>query len=212
MSWVLANLPTIAGHLLAHLLQAVPAIIAEYLGIPQLTHLRKLTVEGDKITGFVDLALEVPAHGDLFVALDPPSPDTVALDLAAEDPAVLAALGYAAQYRGVRVTPGEPKELVKSPERLDAAQARIEREIGQVDQEVDHDEDEGDQHQIGDHHRPVERLDGVDDQLADAGPGEDGLGEHRAAEQTASGRTWPVRRYSPPAAASARAWPAFHTG
>ncbi|MBD0322851.1 MAG: electron transfer flavoprotein subunit beta/FixA family protein [Aldersonia sp.] len=30
---------------------AVPAIIAEYLGIPQLTHLRKLTVEGDKVTG-----------------------------------------------------------------------------------------------------------------------------------------------------------------
>ncbi|CCF64804.1 electron transfer flavoprotein subunit beta/FixA family protein [Nocardia cyriacigeorgica] len=30
---------------------AVPAIIAEYLGIPQLTHLRKLTVDGDKITG-----------------------------------------------------------------------------------------------------------------------------------------------------------------
>lgn len=30
---------------------AVPAIIAEYLGLPQLTHLRKLTVEGGKITG-----------------------------------------------------------------------------------------------------------------------------------------------------------------
>jgi electron transfer flavoprotein beta subunit len=30
---------------------AVPAIIAEYLGLPQLTHLRKLSVEGDKITG-----------------------------------------------------------------------------------------------------------------------------------------------------------------
>ncbi|MFI9509830.1 electron transfer flavoprotein subunit beta/FixA family protein [Nocardia sp. NPDC052566] len=30
---------------------AVPAIIAEYLGIPQLTHLRKLTVDGDRITG-----------------------------------------------------------------------------------------------------------------------------------------------------------------
>lgn len=30
---------------------AVPAIIAEYLGIPQLTHLRKLTVDGDTITG-----------------------------------------------------------------------------------------------------------------------------------------------------------------
>ncbi|WP_024799475.1 electron transfer flavoprotein subunit beta/FixA family protein [Nocardia sp. BMG51109] len=30
---------------------AVPAIIAEYLGIPQLTHLRKLAVDGEKITG-----------------------------------------------------------------------------------------------------------------------------------------------------------------
>ena len=30
---------------------AVPAIIAEYLGLPQLTHLRKLSVEGDKVVG-----------------------------------------------------------------------------------------------------------------------------------------------------------------
>ncbi|APE15854.1 electron transfer flavoprotein subunit beta/FixA family protein [Mycobacterium crocinum] len=30
---------------------AVPAIIAEYLGLPQLTHLRKVTVEGGKISG-----------------------------------------------------------------------------------------------------------------------------------------------------------------
>jgi electron transfer flavoprotein beta subunit len=30
---------------------AVPAIIAEYLGLPQLTHVRKLTVEGGKVTG-----------------------------------------------------------------------------------------------------------------------------------------------------------------
>jgi len=30
---------------------AVPAVIAEYLGLPQLTHLRKLTVEGGKVTG-----------------------------------------------------------------------------------------------------------------------------------------------------------------
>ena len=30
---------------------AVPAIIAEYLGLPQLTHMRKITVEGDKISG-----------------------------------------------------------------------------------------------------------------------------------------------------------------
>src|SRR6202451_2291734 len=30
---------------------AVPAIIAEYLGLPQLTHLRKLSLAGDKVTG-----------------------------------------------------------------------------------------------------------------------------------------------------------------
>jgi electron transfer flavoprotein beta subunit len=30
---------------------AVPAIVAEYLGLPQLTHLRKLSVEGGKVTG-----------------------------------------------------------------------------------------------------------------------------------------------------------------
>jgi electron transfer flavoprotein beta subunit len=30
---------------------AVPAIIAEYLGLPQLTHLRKVSVEGGEITG-----------------------------------------------------------------------------------------------------------------------------------------------------------------
>ncbi len=30
---------------------AVPAIVAEYLGLPQLTHLRKVAVEGDKVIG-----------------------------------------------------------------------------------------------------------------------------------------------------------------
>jgi len=30
---------------------SVPAIIAEYLGLPQLTHVRKLSVEGGKVTG-----------------------------------------------------------------------------------------------------------------------------------------------------------------
>ncbi|UGT41894.1 electron transfer flavoprotein subunit beta/FixA family protein [Nocardia yamanashiensis] len=30
---------------------AVPAIVAEYLGLPQLTHLRKLTVDGERIAG-----------------------------------------------------------------------------------------------------------------------------------------------------------------
>ncbi|MCH9666718.1 MAG: electron transfer flavoprotein subunit beta/FixA family protein [Actinomycetia bacterium] len=30
---------------------AVPAIVAEYLGLPQLTHLRKVTIEGGKVSG-----------------------------------------------------------------------------------------------------------------------------------------------------------------
>jgi Asp/Glu/hydantoin racemase len=34
-----------------------------------------------------------------------------------------AALGYGPQYRGVQVTPGDPTELVKSPDELDAALA-----------------------------------------------------------------------------------------
>lgn len=37
------------------------------------------------------------------------------------------ALGYEAQYRGVRVTPGDPIELVQSPENLDAALAKAVR-------------------------------------------------------------------------------------
>jgi uncharacterized protein (TIGR03089 family) len=32
-------------------------------------------------TGFLDLGAEVPPHGDVFVAFDPPTPDTLALDL-----------------------------------------------------------------------------------------------------------------------------------
>jgi uncharacterized protein (TIGR03089 family) len=32
-------------------------------------------------SGFLDLGAEVPPHGDVFVALDPPSPDSLALDL-----------------------------------------------------------------------------------------------------------------------------------
>jgi uncharacterized protein (TIGR03089 family) len=31
--------------------------------------------------GFLDLGIEVPPHGDVFVAIDPPSPDTLAIDI-----------------------------------------------------------------------------------------------------------------------------------
>ncbi|WP_247740086.1 MULTISPECIES: aspartate/glutamate racemase family protein [unclassified Paracoccus (in: a-proteobacteria)] len=36
-----------------------------------------------------------------------------------------ASLGYEAQYRGTRVTEGDPNELVQSPEKLDAALAKV---------------------------------------------------------------------------------------
>jgi allantoin racemase len=36
-----------------------------------------------------------------------------------------ASLGYEAQYRGTRVTEGDPNELVRSPEKLDAALAKV---------------------------------------------------------------------------------------
>lgn len=39
-----------------------------------------------------------------------------------------ASLGYEHLYRGVRVTPGDPNELVKSPEKLDAALAEAMKE------------------------------------------------------------------------------------
>ncbi len=58
--------------------------------------------------GFLDLGAEVPGHGDHFVALDPPEPSTLALDL---DGTALthAELLAAAAPDGVRrlVAPGE---------------------------------------------------------------------------------------------------------
>ena len=32
-------------------------------------------------TGFLDVGAEVPSHGDVFVALDPPTPEALAVDL-----------------------------------------------------------------------------------------------------------------------------------
>lgn len=55
--------------------------------------------------GFVDLALEVPAHGDLFVALDPPGPHTVALDLD----------GTVRTHAELAGTAGDDRRLVLAP-------------------------------------------------------------------------------------------------
>jgi allantoin racemase len=44
-----------------------------------------------------------------------------------------AGLGYEGQYRGTRVTPGDPTELVQSPEKLDAALAEAVRQSVEED-------------------------------------------------------------------------------
>src|ERR1044072_479206 len=66
-----------------------------------------------------------------------------------------------------------------------AAQARIDDEIEQVDDEVDHHEQETDQQQVGRHHRNVGELHGLDEELADARPGEHRLGDDGEGDQAA---------------------------
>src|SRR6056297_3821551 len=47
------------------------------------------------------------------------------------------------------------------------AQARVDREIEHVDDQVDADEHHRDEHQVGGHHRDIDKLDRVDEQQAD---------------------------------------------
>src|SRR5262249_35758997 len=61
--------------------------------------------------------------------------------------------------------------------------AGIDDRVERVDQEVDQDEDRRRQDEDGLDDRKVPEVDGVDNELPHAGPGEDGLRDHRAAEQ-----------------------------
>ena len=56
--------------------------------------------------------------------------------------------------------------------------ARVQQRIGNVHQQVDQDEHGHHDHQVGDDDGPVQHIDGVDQQLAHARPGEDGFGDH----------------------------------
>src|SRR6056297_2006314 len=65
------------------------------------------------------------------------------------------------------------------------AQARVDREIEHVDDQVDADEHHRDEHQVGGHDGDIDELDGVDEQQVHAGPlehrlGDDGEGDDRA--------------------------------
>ena len=66
-----------------------------------------------------------------------------------------------------------------------AAQARIDGEIEEIDREVDHDEDERDEHQVGRHHRDVDELHRLHEQCAETGPLEDGFGDDRERDHRA---------------------------
>src|SRR3546814_18886571 len=63
--------------------------------------------------------------------------------------------------------------------------AGIEHRVEDVDHQIDDDEHEYDDHQIGHDHRPIEDIDRIDDQLAHAGPGEDGLRHHGEGDHAA---------------------------
>ncbi len=66
-----------------------------------------------------------------------------------------------------------------------AAQARIDDEIEQVDDEVDDHEQQRDQQQVGRHHRDVGELHRLQEELADARPGEHRLGDDGEGDQGA---------------------------
>src|SRR3977135_208384 len=52
----------------------------------------------------------------------------------------------------------------------------IEPRVGEVDEEIDRDEQRDDDAQIADDHRPVEHVDRIDQELSHAGPSEYRLG------------------------------------
>lgn len=112
------------------------------------------TAESDGSAAFIVSAFSDPGLAELREAL----PDAVVVGIGEEafheaardgrsfaivtitpDPALIESfraraedLGYAEQYKGVRVTPGDPEELVEKPEQLDEALAKaVEQAIGE---------------------------------------------------------------------------------
>src|SRR3989344_2333112 len=70
------------------------------------------------------------------------------------------------------------------PSCLAYAKARVDRKIQQVHHQIDHHKDQGDQAQVGGHHRNVGKGHGLDEQQAHAGPLEHGLGDDGEGNQT----------------------------
>ena len=97
----------------------VAAIIVSAFSDPGLAELRaKVDIP---VFGIGEEVFHEAARGNREFGIVTVTPDKGLIESFKEK---AAALGYAKLYRGVRVTPGDPIELVKSPEKLDAALAK----------------------------------------------------------------------------------------
>jgi Asp/Glu/hydantoin racemase len=102
--------------------QGADAIIVAAFSDPGLEELRAAV--DVPVFGIGEAVFHAAAEGGRPFGIVTVTPDQGLIDSFA---ARAETLGYAAQYRGVRVTPGDPTELVKSPDDLDAALAEAAR-------------------------------------------------------------------------------------
>src|SRR6266702_8388871 len=88
------------------------------------------------------------------------------------------AVGFAAKSDSRRLN-GESSRAMELALGLGQANARIERRVGDIHDQVDDDEHRHGHQQVRHDDRPVEQVDGVDQELAHARPGEHGFGDDR---------------------------------
>jgi Asp/Glu/hydantoin racemase len=106
----------------------VAAIIVSAFSDPGLDELR---AEVDiPVFGIGEEVFHEAARGDRNFGIVTVTPDEDLIESFREK---AESLGYLPQYRGVRVTPGDPDELVESPEELDAALSDAVRESISLD-------------------------------------------------------------------------------
>lgn len=88
-------------------------------------------------------------------------------------------------FAGAAAAAGRVVSLIAHPQ----PDAGIENRIQDVDHQIDRNQQQHNDDQVGDDHRAVEMHDRVDQQLAHAGPGEDGFGDDRKGNQRAEFKT-----------------------
>ena len=88
-------------------------------------------------------------------------------------------------HHGRRLRSGAPAAVRQRSSCAVQPDARVEQRIGEVGEQAHGDVDDGDEQHDDLHHHEVARLDGLDRELPDAGPGEDRLDDHRAGQQVA---------------------------